>query len=209
MSIELLRQLSPPGGWLTPPNIRMQPLDSSTASLGQRLLIRTIEQVGKLDAANLWLLLMHNTRLLRGVLSFVPKLMPFGELPRRDTELVILRVAWNCRSRYEWAQHVDIGLREGLTYEEIIGVSQGPEAPNWGHRDATLLRAADELHANDMVSDSTWQALMSHFDKRLLLELLLLIGFYKGLAGLLNSTGLAVDRKAQQYLATEVYEDPS
>lgn len=209
MSIEIMQQLSPPGGWRTSPNIRMRPLDSSAASLGQRLVIRTIGQIGKLDAANLWLLLMHNTRLLRGFLSFVPLLMPYGELPRRDTELVILRVAWNCRSRYEWAQHVDIGLREGLTYEEIVGVSQGPAAPNWGHRDATLLRAVDELHVEDRVSDSTWQELLGYFDNRLLLELLMLIGFYKGLAGLLNSTGLTVDRKARKYLAAEGLDEPS
>jgi 3-oxoacyl-[acyl-carrier-protein] synthase III len=40
--------------------------------------------------------------------------MPFGKLPRRDTELVILRVAWRCGCAYEWQQHVPIALRVGL-----------------------------------------------------------------------------------------------
>ncbi|WP_320821269.1 hypothetical protein [Thalassolituus sp.] len=39
-------------------------------------------------------------RLLRGMLGFASKLMPFGELDRRDTKLAILRVAWLCRSSY-------------------------------------------------------------------------------------------------------------
>ena len=38
--------------------------------------------------------------------------MPLGSLPRLDTELVILRVAWQCGSAYEWHQHVRIAHGE-------------------------------------------------------------------------------------------------
>jgi len=42
-----------------------------------------------------------------------------GRLPARDRELLILRTGWNCRSEYEWGQHVVVGHRVGLTDEEI------------------------------------------------------------------------------------------
>ena len=43
-------------------------------------------------------------------------------LPPRLRELAILRVAHRTDSEYEWGQHVKIGLREGLTEDEIAGV---------------------------------------------------------------------------------------
>lgn len=201
MSTSSKQALIPPGGWQNPGRVRIPPLDTKQASLKQRLLLGTIERVGKLNAANLWRMLMHNGRMLRGILMFAPNLMPFGELERRDTELVILRVGWNCRARYEWGQHVDIGLRAGLTAEEIARVTQGPDAIGWSAKQVSLLKACDEFHKDRMVSEPTWQALSSYFNSHLLLELLMLIGFYEGLAGVLNTTGLPLDAPLEKVLA--------
>ena len=195
------QQLTPPGGWRMAPRVRIPPLHNQGTGIAQRLLIRAVERFGRLDAGNLWRMMLHNARLLRGFLVFAPRLMPYGELPRRDTELVILRVAWNCRARYEWGQHVDIGLRAGLSPAEVARVPHGPAAPGWDSRQAALLAAADEFHQERMVTEPTWQQLEQLFDKRLLLELLMLIGFYEGLAGFLNSTGVPLDAALEQRLA--------
>jgi alkylhydroperoxidase family enzyme len=176
-------------------------LEAQNAGLGQRVLMYLIGRFGKLEASNLWLMLMHNFRLMRGFLLFAPKLMPYGELDRRDTELVILRVAWNCRARYEWGQHVDIGIRAGLSVEEVVRVSLGSDVPGWERGQIALLRAVDEFHHERMVADTTWAMLREFYDQRLLLELLFLIGFYEGLAGVLNSTGLALNAAPEQRLA--------
>lgn len=197
MNKHSLLQLEPPGGWRTQPQARIPPLAPDQAALWQRLLMQAIERVGKLDAANLWRMLMRHPRLLRGFLSFAPVLMPYGELPRRDTELVILRVAWNCRSRYEWGQHVDIGLRAGLAPEAILRLTQGPAEAGWNEQERLLLQAVDELHRDCLVGEATWRGLAGHYDERRLLELLMLAGFYRGLAGVLNSTGLPLDASLQ------------
>lgn len=207
MNQSALLQLVPPEGWRTPPKARIPPLAMDQATPWQRLLMQGIERIGKLDAANLWRLLMRHPRLLRGFLMFAPVLMPFGELPRRDTELVILRVAWNSRSRYEWGQHVDIGLRAGLTPEAILRLTQGPAASGWNEPERLLLQAVDELHGDCLVSEATWHGLAGHYDERRLLELLMLAGFYRGLAGVLNSTGLELDARLQARPA--VPGDPS
>lgn len=192
------QQLTPDGGWRLLPAPRL-----SLAGDGpfRRVVLLLIETFGRLDAANLWRLLLNNLRLMRGFLGFASKLMPFGELDRRDTELAILRVGWNCRARYEWGQHVDIGLRAGLTEAEIACVPEGPEASVWSPRQRAILRACDELHHERMVSDATWQLLSAEFNERLLLELLMLIGWYEGLAGVLNSTGLPLDAALERKLA--------
>ena len=55
--------------------------------------------------------------------------MPGGELPRRDTELVILRVAANCACAYEQRHHEHLARRAGLTAAEFARVAEGPDAP--------------------------------------------------------------------------------
>ena len=70
--------------------------------------------------------------------------MPFGKLPRQDTELVILRVSWQGRSAYEWHQHVPIALRAGLDPDEVASVADGPPAGSFTERQRTLLTVSDE-----------------------------------------------------------------
>lgn len=133
--------------------------------------------------------------------------MPHGEIPRRDTELVILRVGWNCRCRYEWGQHVDISLRAGVSAEDIARVPQGAEAPGWEPRIRALMRACDEFHDQRMIPDKTWAELEAHYDTPRLLEVLMLIAQYEGLAGVLNSTGLPLDTDLEQVLAAAPIHD--
>src|SRR5213078_3067960 len=107
--------------------------------------------------------LVRNPGLYAKWLPFGGKLLA-GKLPPRERELLILRTGWNCRSSYEWGQHVLIARQSGLSDEEIARVPHGPHAPGWPAFDAVLLRAADELHADARVSDGTWKALAEHYD---------------------------------------------
>ena len=193
MSTPVDLQLTPLGGWRTPGRVRLGPLIAAEASLGQRVLSSLTVRIGKVNAANLFLMLMRNVRLFWVWLNFAKKMMPYGQLDRRDTELAILRVGWNCRSRYEWGQHVDIGMRAGVSAADIARVAQGPDAPGWEPKLVAVLSACDEIHRDKMIADETWEALLTHFDEKRLLELVLLINHYEMLAGVLISTGLELD----------------
>ena len=138
--------------------------------------------------------LARHRRLFRAWLRFAGRLMPFGTLPRRDTELVILRVAVNCGNDYEWGHHVALGRRAGLTPEQIERVGEGPQAGGWSARERALLRAVDELGADHVVSDETWAELRVTYSERQLIELCLLAGHYEMLAGTLNSLGVRPER---------------
>jgi alkylhydroperoxidase family enzyme len=119
--------------------------------------------------------------------------MPFGQLPRRDTELVILRVAWQCRSAYEWQQHVPIALRVGLTPDEVAGVAGDPAAGGFTERQRALLAFSDELLAERTLSDATWSAVQASLSDREAIELCLLIGNYQGLASTIGALGIQVE----------------
>ncbi|MBN9111768.1 MAG: carboxymuconolactone decarboxylase family protein [Pseudonocardia sp.] len=114
-----------------------------------------------------------------------------GELPARERELVVLRTAWRCGCVYEWAQHVLIGGRSGLTDEEIARVAGDSE--EWSPRDRTLLRAADEVLDTVDVSDATWADLGDDWTDVQRVELVVLVGFYRMAAGFLNATGVVKD----------------
>ncbi len=143
--------------------------------------------------ANIFTTLGRHPRLFRAWLRYSAHLMPFGRLPRRDTELVILRVAWRCRSAYEWHQHVPIALRVGLSADEVAGVADGPPAAGFTPRQRALLAVSDELLAERALADATWTAVQATLRDREAIELCLLIGHYQGLASAIGGLGIQIE----------------
>jgi AhpD family alkylhydroperoxidase len=135
----------------------------------------------------------RNRRLFRRWLWFAGALMPGGKLPRADTELAILRVAHNTGSEYEWAQHERIARRAGLSEAEVARVREGPDAEGWSERQESLLRAADEMHADGRIGDELWSRLSAQLDEPQLIELCMLIGHYEMLAMTLNTLRVEPD----------------
>jgi alkylhydroperoxidase family enzyme len=118
------------------------------------------------------------------------QLLGKGLLPARDRELAILRIGWLCQAPYEWGEHCLIAKKLGITSEEIERITLGSAAPGWSEHDAALLRAAEELHADAMISDATWATLSKRFDAQQLIELPALIGQYQAVAYSQNSLRL-------------------
>jgi alkylhydroperoxidase family enzyme len=140
-------------------------------------------------ASNIFTTLVRHPGLFRKWLPFGGKLLA-GKLAARERELLILRTGWRCRSEYEWGQHVLIGRKAGLSDEEIRRIKDGPDAPGWDRFDAALLRAADELHDDACITDTTWAVLAGRYDQRRLVELPMLVGHYHLVAFTLNSLGV-------------------
>ena len=139
---------------------------------------------------NIFATLARHPRLFKRWSAFGGTLLYGGELSPRDRELLILRTAWHCDAHYEWGQHVAIALAAGLAEDEVERVASGPEAPGWSDDDATLLRAADELHAASRISDPTWAALAARLDEQQLIEVCMVVGQYHLVAFTLNSLGV-------------------
>jgi alkylhydroperoxidase family enzyme len=149
-------------------------------------------QAASAPDANIFATLVRAPGVFRRWLPFGGKLLN-GKIPPRERELLILRTGWNCGAEYEWAQHVVIGERCGLTREEIRRIVDGPEAAGWEPFDVTLLRAADELHARYSITDETWSALAARYDTAQLIELPMLVGHYHLVAMTLNSLKVELD----------------
>jgi alkylhydroperoxidase family enzyme len=168
------------------------------APLESRLRLDPIESRLRLDprpGSQLAILrtLAHDEPLLAPFLGWAAALAGGGALSRRDSELLALRAAWNCRSAYEWGHHNEYARAAGLSEAEIARVAAGPEADGWSERDRLLLRAADELHATQRLDDSTWAGLRALFSDAQLVEIPLVVGHYTMLSMLANATGVPLE----------------
>jgi AhpD family alkylhydroperoxidase len=151
-------------------------------------------RVMRTNPPNLFTTLGRHKGLFRGWLMFAGRLMPGGKLKRRESELVILRVAHLRACEYEWHHHVKLGRRAGIGKAELDRVQAGPGAEGWTPREQAILAAVDELHATQDLSDATWDALRAHLDERESIELVMLAAHYEMLATAIGVLRLETDR---------------
>ena len=117
-----------------------------------------------------------------------------NDLPPREREIVILRTGFLCKSGYEWTQHVPIALRSGLTEAEVARIKTGASDPDWSAVDAALLRASDELHNDQFITDATWTALRAHFSEKQCMDVVFTAAQYTQVSMILNSFGVQLDK---------------
>ena len=115
-----------------------------------------------------------------------------NSLPPRERELAILRTGFQCRAGYEWTQHVPIGRAGGLSEAEIERIKTGPDAPEWSPLDTAILRACDELVADQFITAATWDALSELGDTGRA-DLVFTVGQYTQVSMILNSFGVQLD----------------
>jgi AhpD family alkylhydroperoxidase len=128
-----------------------------------------------------------------GWLHFAGRLMPGGRLPRRETELVILRVATIRGCAYELEHHVRLGRRAGVTAADVERVRAGSAAGGWQRHERLLMRVTEELLATRDLDDTLWSELRAAYDERTVIEILLLVGHYDMLATTLRTLRLEPD----------------
>ncbi len=146
---------------------------------------------------NLFLTLGRQRKLFRGWLRFAGRLMPGGTLPRRESELVILRVAHLRNCQYEFDHHVRLGRRAGVTAKDVRSITAGPSAPGWSPREQAILAAVDMLVSQRDLDEPTWAALHTHLDDARCIELCLLVGHYDMLATTITALRIQPDRPRQ------------
>lgn len=139
-------------------------------------------RLGGTGPLNLFLTLGRHRGLFRGWLFFAGRLMPGGRLPRRETELVILRIAHLRECDYERGHHERLGRRAGLGPADMRRIEEGPQAEGWSARERALLEAVEQLHRLGDLDDDTWAELRVYLDEREAIELCLLAGHYEMLA---------------------------
>jgi 4-carboxymuconolactone decarboxylase len=157
--------------------------------------VRTLLDPGKTGrpVINLYMTLARHPAMYRPRALQSAYIRSGGTLTPRVRELLILRIGWLSASEYEWAQHVRGGRAAGITDEEIRGIAIGPGWSGWDPFEAALLRATDEMYAQDMITDATWRTLAERYDVRQLIDVVITATGYRMVSVALNTLGVQLE----------------
>jgi len=144
---------------------------------------------------HLYQLLAHSPKLMQRWGAFAETLRGFDQdgsvsLDARSRELAIIQVARVSGADYEWAAHLPLARREGVTEEQVQALLREDPGP-FSPAERALLAYAAESTRRVQVSNATFAGLRAHFDDRHILELAITVGFYNCVARVLE--GLAID----------------
>lgn len=170
---------------------RIAPLQESEWNEEQRKILSPYSERDRLY--NIYKTLGHNPDAFQAFTAWGGYVLRRSSLPTRERELVILRVGFLCKAGYEWAQHVRLGQQAGLTDVEVERIKKGSSDPGWNEQDRTLLVAAEELHRDYFISDSTWNALGNTFNDTQRMDLVFTVGQYTQVCMMLNTFGVQLD----------------
>jgi len=177
-----------------PPHLskpRIPPVQQGQWTPEQNAILEPLERQGRLY--NVFSTMANHPKLARDWLVFADYVLRRCTLPRRDREILILRIGWLCGAEYEWAQHTRIGKAVGLTDDDLAHIRQGPDAAGLSKHDRLLLKATDELHTDSFISDETWNALAETYDTKQMMDLVFAVGQYNLVSMALNSFGVQLD----------------
>lgn len=174
-------------------NPRISAISNADLTSEQRLEIDPLTNRNGM-VLNIFRTLVHSPEALRAFMAWGGYVLSDENgLPPRERELVILRIGFRCRSGYEFAQHTRVGLRCGVTENEIELIKGDPEHSHWTAAERSLLVAADELHDDHFVSDTTWAELSRHFTEKQRMDVVFTVGQYTQVSMILNTFGVQLD----------------
>jgi len=148
-----------------------------------------LDAVGRL---NIFTTLAHHPKLLKRWMVFGGHVLSKSTLPARERELLILRTGWRCGCDYEFGQHTLIGRQVGLTDDDLVRLATDGVS-GWSPDDATIVRAADELVADHVLTDATWVSLSRLFTNQQVLDVIFTVGQYSMVCMALSSLGVQRD----------------
>ncbi len=169
---------------------RIAPVPEQQRSSEQQSIAARFASTGMPNAVATYL---NHPALADHILPYEHYVWSDSTLPPRHRAILGMRTAWLTRSDYIWAHRAGAARQAGLTDEALRRIAQGPEANGWDGFEATLLRAADELHVDSFVSDPTWRALSARYDTNQLIDLVDSVGALTMHAGAINSLGVEIE----------------
>ena len=107
-------------------------------------------------------------------------------LPARVSEFATLLVARACTQDFEWGVHVPLALKAGTSAATIEAVREGRRPADMSGEEACVHDFASELLQRHGVADAMYQAALTRFGERGVVELASLIGYFVMVSMVLN-----------------------
>lgn len=169
----------------------MRPIDPPYEPRVADLLTKLMPADSGHEPLALFRLFAVHLELAERIRPFASGLLNHGLLPARDREIVIARTTAACGAEYEWGVHATFFAGwSGLSRDEYDVLAVGDALPA---EDRVLVTAVDELLDAATLSASTRAALGARYTEAQVIELVLLTGWYRSIATLINAAQLPVE----------------
>ncbi len=132
----------------------------------------------KIPLSNIFKAIGNCPRIGRSFIELGNSLMNPEFIEPKLRELVILRVGSLMQSDYEFIHHARIGIKAGLTREQVKDLSDWKSSGQFSEMERAVLQYTDEVTVNIKVSDSTFAELSRHFDDPGIVKLTAIAGYY-------------------------------
>jgi alkylhydroperoxidase family enzyme len=151
---------------------------------------------------NLYRGLMHSPHALRAFRTLGRFIREQSTLDGRLREMAILQVGYLARASYEWAHHVEIGRRFGVSDADIRAlVEETAGRPTMLEPLAkAVLRAAREMTRDLAVSDAVFAELRQGLSSEHVTDLVIAIAFYNAVVRVLHTMQIDVEDEYKKYL---------
>lgn len=147
---------------------------------------------------NLYKALGNHPELVAAWAEFSKTLRHDTRTPRALRELVILRGAQVMRSEYEWAQHLAMARKAGVSEAKIKNLASWRTASEFSEQEKAALALAEAV-TEGRVSDEVYARAKKHFDDHDYVELALVAAFYAMVGRMIDAMGVELEPEMKNY----------
>jgi len=152
---------------------------------------------------NISRLMGHSPGLIRSITSFSQYVRRDTALPQRYVEIGILTVAWEMRSAYEWAHHLNLAKLADVTDNDLAAIKSRGTTDDPA---ATIIRAARAIAHARRVEDSDFAALETQLGAPGFVDLVYFPGVYCGIARFLVTFEVEVEASYESNLLEHPFD---
>tara|TARA_A100001037_G_scaffold211088_1_gene189170 strand:+ start:1956 stop:2489 length:534 start_codon:yes stop_codon:yes gene_type:complete len=146
-----------------------------------------------LGERNIFRAMGNNPPILKSYMLYGTTLWKECGLSAKDRELVILAIARELDSEYEWQQHYDIGQKVGVSIEEMRIIGEN-KLELLGDKISVALEYA-QAFVRGRVTDDIHQRLSENYDDREIVGIAMLSSHYLATAEMLSALDVPLEDK--------------
>lgn len=147
---------------------------------------------------NLYRALGNHPALAAAWTEFANAIRHDSRTPRDLRELMILRTAQLARSEYEWAHHLRMARKAGVTEEKIAALANWRAAAPFDGKERAALALTEAVMACN-VTDAVHAEAKRHFSNAEYVELSLTAGFYAMVSRMLDAMRVELDDDVREH----------
>jgi len=143
---------------------------------------------------------LHLYRLIGWAPGLLAPWMEFAHAMRFKTaspadlrELMIVRSGQLAKSEYEWKHHWVAALEEGVSQAKLDVLDEWQASPLFGAGERAVLALAEDTACGLGASEQTMEAMKAQFPNEQVVELVMIAGFYAGVARITNSLDVSLE----------------